>query len=116
MQRNFLVSFLKRFMQYYKLFQYAFNCSAEHYHYTNHSCPHAYKKNTQVPVCPLCNKPIPVNKGQLPDIVVGAHIGKSFTKIMYRMQVYVFVFFLQIMIASLIRQRKERKFFQASAL
>lgn len=27
-----------------------------------------------MPVCPLCNKPIPVTRGQLPDIAVGAHI------------------------------------------
>ncbi|KAJ8953580.1 hypothetical protein NQ318_003002 [Aromia moschata] len=46
----------------------------EHYSYTTHDCVNAYKKNNQVPVCPLCNKPIPVQKGQQPDAVVGAHI------------------------------------------
>jgi len=27
-----------------------------------------------VPVCPLCNKPIPLKKGEVPDVVVGRHI------------------------------------------
>uniref|UniRef100_A0A8C9N4Z9 Zinc finger AN1-type containing 2A n=1 Tax=Serinus canaria TaxID=9135 RepID=A0A8C9N4Z9_SERCA len=34
-------------------------------------------ENVQVPVCPLCNTPIPVQKGEIPDIVVGAHIDKD---------------------------------------
>ncbi|KAJ8931840.1 hypothetical protein NQ314_015237 [Rhamnusium bicolor] len=46
----------------------------EHYNYTSHNCVNAYEKDNQVPVCPLCNKPIPVQKGQHPDFVVGAHI------------------------------------------
>lgn len=46
----------------------------EHYTYTSHSCPNAYTKNNQVPVCPLCSKPIVVGKGQHPDFVVGIHI------------------------------------------
>ncbi|KAL5011876.1 hypothetical protein ScPMuIL_010427 [Solemya velum] len=48
-------------------------CS-DHIQYTSHSCPDSYKKDNQVPVCPLCNKPIPVKKGELPDVVVGRHI------------------------------------------
>lgn len=31
-------------------------------------------KDNQVPVCPLCNSPCPVKKGQSPDTVVGQHI------------------------------------------
>ncbi|KAG8224938.1 hypothetical protein J437_LFUL006438 [Ladona fulva] len=46
----------------------------EHFTYQNHDCPSAYKKNFQVPVCPLCNSPIPSKRGELPDIAVGAHI------------------------------------------
>ncbi|XP_065158478.1 AN1-type zinc finger protein 2A-like [Atheta coriaria] len=46
----------------------------EHYTYSGHNCPNSYLKNNQVPVCPLCNKPIPVALGQQPDAVVGAHI------------------------------------------
>jgi hypothetical protein len=48
--------------------------SDEHYSYTKHNCAKAYQKDNQVPVCPLCNKPIPVGLGQEPDYVVGAHI------------------------------------------
>jgi hypothetical protein len=55
-----------------KLFLYL--CSREHISYKNHSCPSAYKKDVQVPVCPLCNTPIPVKRGEQPDIAVGAHI------------------------------------------
>ncbi|XP_022909004.1 AN1-type zinc finger protein 2A [Onthophagus taurus] len=45
----------------------------EHYNYLTHNCPESYKKNNQVPVCPLCNIPIPVG-GKLPDVAVSAHI------------------------------------------
>lgn len=27
-----------------------------------------------MPVCPLCGKPVPVARGELPDVVVGRHI------------------------------------------
>ncbi|XP_023719218.1 cyclic AMP-responsive element-binding protein 3-like protein 2 isoform X2 [Cryptotermes secundus] len=46
----------------------------EHVSYKSHACPSAYKKDVQVPVCPLCNTPIPVKRGVQPDIAVGAHI------------------------------------------
>ncbi|XP_030751315.1 AN1-type zinc finger protein 2A-like [Sitophilus oryzae] len=46
----------------------------EHFRYTTHNCKRAYQKDNQVPVCPLCNIPIPVQKGQHPDYVVGSHI------------------------------------------
>ncbi|XP_049836104.1 AN1-type zinc finger protein 2A-like [Schistocerca gregaria] len=46
----------------------------DHVSYNSHSCPSAYKKDVQVPVCPLCNVPIPVKRGEPPDIAVGAHI------------------------------------------
>ncbi|XP_023792558.1 AN1-type zinc finger protein 2A isoform X2 [Cyanistes caeruleus] len=49
----------------------------DHIRYDDHKCSSAYKKNVQVPVCPLCNTPIPVQKGEIPDIVVGAHIDKD---------------------------------------
>jgi hypothetical protein len=42
--------------------------------YTDHNCPSAYKKNVQVPVCPLCNQPVPVGKNQQADEIVGAHM------------------------------------------
>lgn len=42
--------------------------------YMKHNCPSAYKKNVQVPVCPLCNKPVPTERGVSPDLSVGNHI------------------------------------------
>merc|ERR1712170_327279 len=46
----------------------------DHLHYDDHNCSSSYKKNIQVPVCPLCNQPIPVSRDQVPDIAVSAHI------------------------------------------
>ena len=50
------------------------SCSGEHYKYESHNCPAAYTKNVQVPVCPLCNTPIPGRSDELPDIRVSRHI------------------------------------------
>ncbi|XP_056391836.1 AN1-type zinc finger protein 2B isoform X1 [Hyla sarda] len=49
----------------------------DHITYVLHNCSSAYKKDVQVPVCPLCNIPIPVKRGQTPDIVVGEHIDRD---------------------------------------
>lgn len=49
----------------------------DHFPYDKHSCEKAYLKDAQVPVCPLCNQPIPSKRGQLPDIAVGEHIDKE---------------------------------------
>ncbi|XP_075465686.1 AN1-type zinc finger protein 2B isoform X2 [Ascaphus truei] len=49
----------------------------DHVTYEQHKCSSAYKKDVQVPVCPLCNIPIPVTRGQTPDIVVGEHIDRD---------------------------------------
>lgn len=49
----------------------------DHITYVLHKCSSAYKKDVQVPVCPLCNTPIPVTRGQTPDIVVGEHIDRD---------------------------------------
>ncbi|XP_038056845.1 AN1-type zinc finger protein 2A-like isoform X2 [Patiria miniata] len=46
----------------------------DHIQYSQHQCDSAYKKDVQVPVCPLCNKPIPVKRGEPPDIRVSQHI------------------------------------------
>ncbi|KAG7202788.1 hypothetical protein KM043_009955 [Ampulex compressa] len=46
----------------------------DHISYTSHSCPSAYKNNVQVPVCPLCNVPVPSKRGDPPDLAVGMHI------------------------------------------
>lgn len=46
----------------------------DHISYLGHSCPSAYKKDVQVPVCPMCNVPIPLKRGDPPDLAVGLHI------------------------------------------
>uniref|UniRef100_A0A8D0HD07 Zinc finger AN1-type containing 2B n=1 Tax=Sphenodon punctatus TaxID=8508 RepID=A0A8D0HD07_SPHPU len=49
----------------------------DHITYAQHKCTSAYKKDVQVPVCPLCNTPIPVKRGEMPDVVVGEHIDRD---------------------------------------
>ncbi|XP_029460837.1 AN1-type zinc finger protein 2B [Rhinatrema bivittatum] len=49
----------------------------DHISYAEHSCSSAYKKDVQVPVCPLCNTPIPVKRGETADMVVGEHIDRE---------------------------------------
>lgn len=46
----------------------------DHMSYSSHSCPSAYQKDVQVPVCPLCNVPVPLKRGDPPDLAVGMHI------------------------------------------
>jgi len=46
----------------------------DHLQYDDHRCNSSYKKNIQVPVCPLCNQPIPVPRGTVPDLAVSEHI------------------------------------------
>uniref|UniRef100_A0A914VTN6 AN1-type domain-containing protein n=1 Tax=Plectus sambesii TaxID=2011161 RepID=A0A914VTN6_9BILA len=48
-------------------------CS-NHITYISHECSSSYKKDVQVPVCPLCNQPVPVARGETPDFRVGQHI------------------------------------------
>lgn len=45
-----------------------------HMQYERHRCEGAHRKNVQVPVCPLCNVPVPVAPGESPDVRVGRHI------------------------------------------
>uniref|UniRef100_A0A8C0VZ40 AN1-type domain-containing protein n=1 Tax=Cyanistes caeruleus TaxID=156563 RepID=A0A8C0VZ40_CYACU len=49
----------------------------DHIAYAQHDCTSAYKKDVQVPVCPLCNTPVPVRREEMPDIVVGEHIDRD---------------------------------------
>jgi len=49
----------------------------DHFSYSNHNCTESYRKDNQVPVCPLCNIPIAVKKGVQPDLVVGQHIDEE---------------------------------------
>jgi len=48
-------------------------CS-DHFTYSKHNCPSAYKKDVQVPVCPLCSAPVPAKRGEIPDVAVSLHI------------------------------------------
>uniref|UniRef100_A0A8C8VN16 Zinc finger AN1-type containing 2B n=1 Tax=Pelusios castaneus TaxID=367368 RepID=A0A8C8VN16_9SAUR len=49
----------------------------DHITYSEHRCTSAYKKDVQVPVCPLCSTPIPVKRGEMPDVAVGEHIDRD---------------------------------------
>lgn len=49
----------------------------DHFTCAAHKCPFAFKKDVRVPVCPLCNNPVPVKKGEIPDVVVGEHIDRD---------------------------------------
>lgn len=48
--------------------------SSEHFTYANHSCSAVHQKDVQVPVCPLCDEPIPTDRDTSPDVTVGQHI------------------------------------------
>jgi len=49
----------------------------DHLRYELHQCHSQYKKNIQVPVCPLCNQPVPWKRGDPPDLAVGDHIDRD---------------------------------------
>lgn len=51
--------------------------SKDHYNYLNHSCELSYKKDYQIPLCPLCNQPVPYKRNELPDTVMSAHIDRD---------------------------------------
>lgn len=49
----------------------------DHFQYQNHGCTEALSKDCQVPVCPLCNSPVPSKRGDLPDVAVSSHIDRD---------------------------------------
>ncbi|XP_045141527.1 AN1-type zinc finger protein 2A isoform X2 [Echinops telfairi] len=49
----------------------------DHFIFAAHRCPLASIKDVQVPECPLCHRPIPVRKGELPDDVVWEHMDRG---------------------------------------
>jgi len=49
----------------------------DHLMYDDHVCKSKYKKDVQVPVCPLCSAPVPVARGTVPDLAVSAHIDQA---------------------------------------
>lgn len=49
----------------------------DHWTYDAHTCPQKHTRNVQVPVCPLCDKPVPTPKGTSPDATVSAHLDRD---------------------------------------
>lgn len=49
----------------------------DHYGYSKHNCTKSQEKNFQIPICPLCNNPVPFKRGELPDILMSAHIDRD---------------------------------------
>ena len=61
----------------------------DHYSYLRHNCTSGLQKDFQVPVCPMCNEPVPTAKGVSPDVTVGRHLDqfcKQETKKIYTNQ------------------------------
>lgn len=50
-----------------------------HFNYNKHNCNSLSVKNKdfQVPICPLCNQPVPFKRNELPDIMMSAHIDRD---------------------------------------
>jgi len=48
-----------------------------HLLYDRHQCESKHTKDVQVPVCPLCNVPVPIAKGTLADVAVTRHIDQA---------------------------------------
>jgi predicted nucleic acid binding AN1-type Zn finger protein len=46
----------------------------DHSPYEQHQCQLSYTKDARVPVCPLCNQPVPVTRGEDPNIKVDLHM------------------------------------------
>ena len=51
-------------------------CS-DHWSFNLHNCSQKHTIDVQVPVCPLCDKPVPTAKGASPDDKVSAHIDRD---------------------------------------
>ncbi|EEB19765.1 arsenite inducuble RNA associated protein aip-1, putative [Pediculus humanus corporis] len=51
-------------------------CS-HHMNYEKHKCSSVYKKNVYVPLCPLCELPVPIRRNQEPDVAVSEHIDNN---------------------------------------
>ncbi|CAD5116284.1 DgyrCDS5191 [Dimorphilus gyrociliatus] len=53
----------------------------DHLTYATHNCPESYKRNRQVPICPLCNSAITVSGNASVDMIVNQHIDNDCCKI-----------------------------------
>jgi len=49
----------------------------QHWTYEGHNCSTPRLKDVQVPVCPLCDKPVPSKPGALPDEAVSRHLDRD---------------------------------------
>ncbi|CAF4427943.1 unnamed protein product [Rotaria sp. Silwood2] len=50
----------------------------DHIKYDEHQCPLSFRKNVQIPICPLCNQAVPYEyRDQSPDRLVSAHIDRD---------------------------------------
>ena len=49
----------------------------QHWTYLGHSCPTPKLQDIQVPVCPLCDKPVPSKPGSVPDEAVSRHLDRD---------------------------------------
>lgn len=51
----------------------------DHINYYKHNCEKSGDngKDFQVPLCPLCNSPVPYKRGELPDRAMSAHIDRD---------------------------------------
>ncbi|CAI5450037.1 unnamed protein product [Caenorhabditis angaria] len=52
----------------------------QHFVYDAHNCENAYRKNIQVPVCPMCSQPVPTPKNVPADYQVNEHIQNNCEK------------------------------------
>jgi len=50
---------------------------AQHWTYEGHKCTSPRLKDVQVPVCPLCDKPVPSKPGAVPDEAVSRHLDRD---------------------------------------
>ncbi|XP_053626570.2 AN1-type zinc finger protein 2A [Cherax quadricarinatus] len=46
----------------------------DHHKYDAHNCSESYQADVRVPICPLCNQPVPSKRGQPPDLAVNDHM------------------------------------------
>lgn len=49
----------------------------QHWTYEGHHCSTPRLKDVQVPVCPMCDKPVPSKPGSVPDEAVSRHLDRD---------------------------------------
>eukprot|EP00731_Ephydatia_muelleri_P030758 Em0022g272a len=49
----------------------------DHRSLSAHQCEESHTKDVRVPVCPLCQQPVPLSKGEDPNIKVDEHIARD---------------------------------------